>query len=446
MARLPRAPSAADLRPAAGMPGTRLLQRRLAVDERPVVILDDDPTGTQTSSDVDVVLDPRSDRLADLLSAGNDAVFVLTNTRAVDAVTAAELVREVVGRARGAATQPAVVLRGDSTLRGHVVAELRAVSTPSARWLICPAFPEGGRVTLDGHHWVRLADQWLPADQTEFAADPVFGYGTSHLLSWMKELDDGRPAHGVAISDLRRSGGDAVADALVAMPPGGVVLPDAVTRDDVALVVCGLLEAESRGLDVSVRGAATLAGLRAGLAPRQCTVPPADGPVLVVIGSHTDLAARQLADLVSTHAITPVVVPTDEAMTGRGDDVATDLAPRLRKSFSRRGLAVLASERARSADHASLDHGAAVMNALTATVRAVADDVSAVVAKGGITAADVATAGLGAQTATVQGQVAAGVPLWSLDRPEGRIPYLLVPGNVGVTTTLSSIVTGLVPR
>jgi uncharacterized protein YgbK (DUF1537 family) len=55
-----------------------------------------------------------------------------------------------------------------------------------------------------------------------------------------------------------------------------------------------------------------------------------------------------------------------------------------------------------------------------------------VVAKGGITSADVARIGLGAASATVLGQVAPGISVWRLTAVDGRgLLYVVVPGNVG---------------
>ena len=66
--------------------------------------------------------------------------------------------------------------------------------------------------------------------------------------------------------------------------------------------------------------------------------------------------------------------------------VAGENAATLAKAqLATRPLAVLTSERTRSAEHGTLDHGERVMTALTTAVRAVLPEVSVVVAKGGIT-------------------------------------------------------------
>jgi uncharacterized protein YgbK (DUF1537 family) len=63
-----------------------------------------------------------------------------------------------------------------------------------------------------------------------------------------------------------------------------------------------------------------------------------------------------------------------------------------------------------------------------------------VIAKGGITSADVARVGLGARSARVLGQVLAGVSVWQLTAADGHeVLYVVVPGNVGGAETLTDV-------
>jgi uncharacterized protein YgbK (DUF1537 family) len=67
------------------------------------------------------------------------------------------------------------------------------------------------------------------------------------------------------------------------------------------------------------------------------------------------------------------------------------------------------------------------------------------IAKGGITASDVATKGLNVKRALVLGQILPGVPVWQLG-PESRyagIPYVVFPGNVGGDDALAVTVQAL---
>jgi len=87
-----------------------------------------------------------------------------------------------------------------------------------------------------------------------------------------------------------------------------------------------------------------------------------------------------------------------------------------------------------------------VSDALVAIVRGIEMRPEFVVGKGGITSSDVGTLGLGAQRASVLGQVRPGVPVWRLGS-ESRfpsMPYIVFPGNVGDAEMLAEIVTELI--
>jgi uncharacterized protein YgbK (DUF1537 family) len=87
-----------------------------------------------------------------------------------------------------------------------------------------------------------------------------------------------------------------------------------------------------------------------------------------------------------------------------------------------------------------------VSDAMVAIVRGIEMRPEFVVGKGGITSSDVGTLGLGAQRATVLGQVRPGVPVWRLG-PESRFPstpYIVFPGNVGDVEMLAEIVMELI--
>src|SRR5690606_24018910 len=103
--------SAADVRAARGQSARRL------------VVLDDDPTGTQSVGDLPVLTDWTEDDLAWALGTGAPAVYVMTNSRSLAPDTAAERNREVATNALLAAERVGVevdfVSRSDSTLRGH---------------------------------------------------------------------------------------------------------------------------------------------------------------------------------------------------------------------------------------------------------------------------------------------------------------------------------------
>ena len=65
-----------------------------------------------------------------------------------------------------------------------------------------------------------------------------------------------------------------------------------------------------------------------------------------------------------------------------------------------------------------------------------------VLAKGGITSADVGVKGLGIRKALVLGQIEPGIPVWKAlaESKFPNIPYIIFPGNVGEDETLKNAV------
>src|SRR5262245_39944865 len=88
-----------------------------------VVVLDDDPTGAQTLAGISVLLswdDPK--HIAHALE-GRRSVHLVTNTRAFSPARARAVVADAARSARIGAGDAHLVLRGDSTLRGHLLEE-----------------------------------------------------------------------------------------------------------------------------------------------------------------------------------------------------------------------------------------------------------------------------------------------------------------------------------
>lgn len=407
-------------------------------------VLDDDPTGTQSATGVNVLL---SWDTADIVAALRDqpGVYLQTNSRAVapaEAVALAFRTREQLHEAAAALGRPILpVLRGDSTLRGHVFAESDVFAGSTGSVLFVPAFPQGGRTTVDSIHRVVIDGVDTPVGETEFARDPVFGYRSSNLVTYVREKGDRRGLP-ISLRSLRESGGEAVATALLAAGPGEFVLPDAATDGDIALIHAGLRSAlEVRG-DIVVRCGATLAAMCADcLSPGYLDRPltAARPGVLIVCGSHTSAATAQLEALTDRLGRKPVEIPTDAALAdpvAAGREAAVVLAGELRDH----GYATVSTERVRRAAHDSLDHGERVNRALMTAAGVVIGDVGTVVSKGGITSAEVARTALGATRARVRGQLAAGISVW--DYENGTV-QVVVPGNVGGRDTLVDVMAAL---
>src|SRR5205823_1204879 len=327
-------------------------------------------------------------------------VHLLTNSRAYPPEQAYAIVRDAAEAAVQALGRPRIAMRGDSTLRAHLLEEYRAVvdaafpgRTPPL--LLVPALPHAGRITVGGVHLLERDGRRIPLHETEFAADPSFAYDDARLLQWAEDrsggffpAEAGRELH---LRALRADGSEAVARALLELVESGspaVCVPDAETLDDLALIAAGLQAVEAAGADVVVRSAPTFAGVLAdNLASGRVPPPDAHGRLLVVCGSYVPMSTRQLAALVDAYVGSLVEV---DAVALAGADPAAEVE-RAARGATRRldadGLAVVATPRERPEATRSFEAGERIADGLARVIRAIDPPPGAVVSKGGITSA-----------------------------------------------------------
>lgn len=433
-----------------------------------IVVLDDDPTGTQTVHGVTVLTTWEQSALEFELRQPGNCLYILTNTRALPPEHACELMREI-GRnlthaSRATGCKVTVVSRSDSTLRGHYPAETDALMSAMGdgfnATVIVPAFFAGGRITVNDLHYVADGEQLLPAGETEFARDSAFGYRSSNLREWVEEKTLGRvPAAAVcsvSISDLRTREPDFVAAKLLAVDYGGVAVVNAAEPGDLAALTHAIAIAEASGRRFLFRTAADFVAAYAAIPPRpllelgDLVGRGSTTGGLVVVGSYVGKTSRQLDRLCSLH---PTVVPVELA-ADRLLDPQTGPAE-INRCLGRidahlhggHTVAVFTSRRLLKGSDAasSLEIGLRISQGLVDLVRRLSVRPRWLVAKGGITSSDTATKALGIKRAVVLGQALPGVPVWRAGE-ESKWPglaYIVFPGNVGADDSLAGLVGGL---
>jgi uncharacterized protein YgbK (DUF1537 family) len=415
------------------------------------VVLDDDPTGVQTLAGIRVLLDWDAGRIARAL-AGRRSVHLITNSRAL----APEQAGAVVGAAARAAVAGVegvrLVLRGDSTLRGHLWEEYEAVcaATQSGRppLLLAPALPSAGRVTRGGVHLIERDGVTTPLHETEYARDGAFSYRSARLLEWAEErsngafrADAGRELH---LDELHASGAGAVADGLADLAASGrpcVLAVDAETDDDLALVSEGYADALAAGVYAVVRCAPALAGILAGTTATTLAAPPrGEGGVLVVCGSYVPVSTRQLAALTARHPAALVEIDVTLLASAQADGEVARAAEAASELMRRSGLAILATPRERPPGTTDVASGQRIADGVARTAGAVLPRPRVVIAKGGITSAVTLRTGFGFDEAEVIGPVLPGISRWRAGDGASGLDYLVIPGNVGHDEVLAELV------
>ena len=345
-----------------------------------------------------------------------------------------------------------VVSRSDSTLRGHFPVEvdalIDALGEGSDGTIIAPFFLEGGRFTVNDIHYVADNGWLVPAAETPYARDPVFGYASSNLREWVGEKSGGvleaEAVVSISLDTIRNGGPDAVSAELGRVSDGQVCVVNAVSYRDLEVFVAGLLDAEARAKRFVYRTAASFVRVRGGVAPQplltmdQLGSPDRNTGGVVVVGSFVDKTSRQIhAVRTELEDIEYIEVSVPALLAGSARDVEIDRVAAQASAVVQDGTDVVictSRELVTGCDEeGSLNIGKAVSQALVSIVGRLEKRPSWVIAKGGITSSDIAVRALAVRRARVLGQAIPGVPIWRLG-PESRWPgltYVVFPGNVG---------------
>ncbi|MFJ5698663.1 four-carbon acid sugar kinase family protein [Arthrobacter sp. NPDC093139] len=460
---------------------------------RVLVVLDDDPTGTQSVADLPVLthwdVEDFSWAFAHIREQQTKpAVYVLTNTRSLDPAEAAARNKEIVRNALAAADvvegelRLGFVSRSDSTLRGHyplepdVIASTVAAETGEVTdgVVIVPAFPDAGRITIGGVHYMRGtgadAGTLTPVAETEFAKDASFGFANSEMAKYVEEKSQGRfAADSVIVLDLNiiRAGASAqdptisakaIADAIESATNSTPIVADIVTENDFRALALGLEEAERRGKKLLYRvGPPFVRGrigqeIRAALTSEEAYAgnSPSLAGGLIVVGSHVGVTTRQLHDLTAEHSSARIIeidvekllaAKTEAAADAYIETVVSDVVDALRQGdvIVHTSRLLIKTEDAAASLKIARTVSAAVVAVVNRTLKTFPPRF--VIAKGGITSSDVAAHGLQIRHAIVRGPMLPGiVSLWEpVDGPAKGIPYIVFAGNVGDDQSLTQV-------
>jgi uncharacterized protein YgbK (DUF1537 family) len=435
--------------------------------------LDDDPTGSQAVHGVQLVTALQRRRYDDAVREDPPACFVLTNTRSLVEPAAVrcnlEVARDLFAVAHRHGRRLQLLSRSDSTLRGHVLAEVGALQAARSERLgggfdavlLAPAYLEAGRVTAGDVHWARVGPRLVPVGETEFARDATFGYHSSNLREFLAEKSGGAlPAdsvHSLTLTDIRVGGPDRVREILAGLGGGAWVIVNATEYSDLETVALGVLAAEAQGRSFLFRTGPSFVRALAGLEPseplRTGQIWPDGGPHghgLIVVGSHVGQSTRQMAALRARGSTADLELDVAALIDGgpqRRAAIVRALIDQTVRGLSGADVLLFTSRAVLAGGDAgdSLAIARTVSRAVAQIVRgALAARPAWVVGKGGITSHDIAVHGLGIARAEVIGQMLPGVisVLRPLDAPPEAlgVPYVVFAGNVGDDDALAHVV------
>lgn len=447
-----------------------------------IIVLDDDPTGSQSVHGCPLVLrwDPAT--LEQALRDPSPLLFLLSDTRALEPDQAVQRVdaiclalRAALDEAPGEAGPGSwlLVSRGDSTLRGHFPLEIDRIAAelgPFDATLLVPAFLEGGRTTVEGVHLLHGE----PVHRSAFAADARFGYPTSHLPAWVEHKSGGQrraeEVQRITLAELEPAGHQALVERLLALRGNPVVVVDAERP--------GQLEALARAIRavlplrrLLVQSAASLLQALAALPPQP--LPPAGlarlrrgtAPGAVLVGSHVPLSDQQLRHLLAEPACAGVELPVErvlntirrlgsepggpppaldqqESVDQAVEPLREELLERLQRAWTSGRTPVLFTSRGELPCHDAIERQRLSFSLAGLMARLAAGlppELSYLISKGGTTSQTLLRDGLALAAVRLEGQLLPGLSMLRLPVDHARfpqLPLLTFPGNLGAADTL----------
>jgi len=432
-----------------------------------IIALDDDPTGTQTISDVPVLTGWDQIEIENMLQEGVPLFFILTNSRSLPENKAGKLAYIIGQNIKNAAEkirkEVLVISRGDSTLRGHYPIEVNTLGEGlginGAAHILIPAFFQGGRLTLNDIHYVRDGDNLIPAGETPFARDYSFGYRSSNLRDYVeektKETIKAAEVVSISLDDIRNHGPERIAEILRNLQSRQVCIINAADQSDLDVFSCGYYRARKQlQIPLLFRTAASIIPSLAGvhvkppLGKHQLISEGSGG--LIAIGSYVPMTSRQLDFLKLHFPVDYIEIDVWKLMDDSAFKIETErITARINANLEKNKVVVVYTSREVIKGN-SPEESLQVVNRVSAgmveSVKGITVRPRFIIAKGGITSSDLLTKSLEVKKALVLGQIIPGVPVWRLD-DSPKFPglnYMPFPGNLGEDDALYRAVLKLV--
>jgi uncharacterized protein YgbK (DUF1537 family) len=425
-----------------------------------IIVLDDDPTGSQTVHSCLLLTQWDIPTLIQGLQDPSNIFFILTNTRALTPTEAADRTKEVCQNLKIALQQANVqnfllVSRSDSTLRGHYPIETDAIAAELGEFdahFLMPAFFEGGRFTKDSIHYLVVNGLPTPVHQTEFARDSVFAYSFSYLPDYVAEKTQGHiPADQVErflLADIRSGS----LERLLQLTHNHCCVVDGENQADFDQFAADLLQAAQQGKKFLFRSAASILTSLANLgaqpvaAEAMSQMVRGQKPGVVIVGSHVQKTTAQLQELLQASGTVGIEVAVGRLLTGTPpEQLVKESIERLTQVFKAGQTAVIYTSRQELQfpdPSTRLQFGITVSETLMSIVQQLPTDIGFLISKGGITSNDVLSQGLKLPTVRLLGQIHPGCSVVQTAPDHPRFPLLpvvLFPGNVGDDQALATV-------
>ncbi len=441
--------------------------------DRIIIVLDDDPTGSQTVHSIPVYTSWNDETIHTILNGTDKLVYILTNSRGLTAsdteMLHRQFARDLAKISKSLKKEYILISRSDSTLRGHYPLETEVLkneieSNSNIQFdgeIIIPFFLEGGRFTFEDVHYVKNGDELIPAGMTEFARDKTFGYTASDLKEWVEEKTKGKykseTVTCITLDEIRNLKTESIFEKLMSLENFNKMIVNALNYEDLEVFSSCLKKALKSGKNYLFRTAASFVKV-IGNVPSQPLLTKdkmlgsqsENRPGLIIIGSHVAKTTQQFEELKKVEGVQFIEFDVRKVIEQSSmEQEISRVRARVNEVLKEGNDACVYTSREyhqadikNSKSEANLLFSVKVSEGLVRIVKGLEIQPGYIIAKGGITSSDIGVKALNVKKAEVMGQILPGVPVWKLNKESmfPNLPYVIFPGNVGQEDSLRKTV------
>ena len=439
-----------------------------------VVVIDDDPTGSQTVNNCLLLLKWDYQTLVRGFRSNANLFFILANTRSLSEDDAKLRIEEICNCIKKVISSESYdeeeiifVSRGDSTLRGHNFLEPNIINHflgPFDATFHIPAFIEGKRLTINGNHYVDK----LPVNQTIFAKDTIFGFETSNIKNLLFQKSKFQiklsNIQNLKLSELEildSKENNVVFKKLKALNKNTHVVVDAVNYDQLEKFSFAIKKLRKQKKFLFRTAASFISSISniknnnvnpffcSHLRRKSCQSHYLPG--LIVVGSYVQLTTLQLNRILDKNLCKPIkldvfefheIIKSDNNKN-KLNNYKNILLKEIRccQKIGNTPILFTSREVFNLEDNKNqIDFYNSLANFISELVADLKYEIGYLISKGGITTNIILSNGLKADYVFLRGQILKGISLVTLDLGKHEmLPIVTFPGNIGDEDSLAKV-------
>jgi len=432
-----------------------------------IIIIDDDPTGSQTVHGCTLILKWDYDTLLKSLQGSSNLLFILANTRSLSEQDLKIRLKEICSSLKDVMNNSlfmeeefVVISRGDSTLRGHNFIEpfiINELLGPFDATFYIPAFLEGNRTTVNGNH---LVDN-IPINETIFSKDKIFGFNTCNVKELIYEQSnyqlDLNHIENIFIKDfevLETNQSNKLYSYIEQLQNNKKVIVDIIDYsqlDKFSRVIKSLLNKKKFLFRSAASFISSLSNVKRNkkdniyfsqLRRKNNNDKIMKG--LLVVGSYVELSTLQLNKVLEISVCKPIEINVLklydffklEDNLRQINSLKKLISNAIRQNLSQEFIPVLYTSReiVSLGDNNDLIQFQLFLSAfISEIVSVIKNEIGYLISKGGITTNSIISEGLEAESVYLEGQILPGISLvtFNLLEQKGKLPIVTFPGNIG---------------